>query len=229
MFVLGQLVAGGWVGGIIPALIAMGITYYFLARRTGKQLEVLVHAAVAEFQAGRLAKGRTMLESGFELGKWQFLIKEQIHAQIGSIEYMQRNFKAARSHLNKSWKRNWSAQAMLASIDYREKKMDKALERMEKAEAGGRKDPLYWALYAFIAVEAGKRDQALEVLSRAVDKVPDSKALKSMADSVRNKKKLKMKAFAPGWYNFFPEQMPRQMATQSMPKRGGYSYPMPRK
>jgi tetratricopeptide (TPR) repeat protein len=231
---------GGWlfvntvVSGIIPGTLVLFITYFMLARRTGRKLQALMEQAMAEFQAQRVEKGRKMIESGFALGRWQFMVSGQLHAQLGAIAYMQRDFKSARTHLSKSWGRNWHAQAMLSCIDHREKKHSDAIERMGKAKGGGKKDPLYWGLYAFLAKEGGDSTRALQVLGEALKKHENSDALKTQDYAYRNKKKFKPKAFAPTWYQFFPEQMPRSMQmaygqAQQGQRRGGYSFPHPRR
>ncbi len=229
LFGLAWLAVGTWLAGIVPFLLGATIAYFFLARRTGRQLEALVQRAGAEFQAGRLDRGRKILESGFALSRWQFLIAEQIHGQLGALDYMQGRWKAARKHLEQAWSRNWQAQAMLACIDAREKKWEPALERMEKARGPGGKDPVFWGLYAWMALESGDRDKALAALADGLKKNPESDALKAMADQVRNKKKVRTKVFAPTWYQFFPEHMPRSEAMRyAQQQRRGYQPPPPK-
>ena len=222
------------VAGYVPGVLVLFVTYFILARRTGRQLQALMEGAMAEFQAQRVEKGRKIMESGFALGKWQFMIKGQIHAQLGAIAYLQRDFKQARQHLSQTWRRNWHAQAMLSCIDHREKNHSEAVERMEKAKGGGKKDPLYWGLYAYMAKEAGDTTRALQVLGEALKKHNHSEGLKAQDHAYRNKKKFKPKAFAPTWFQFFPEQMPRSMQmaygqAQQGQRRGGYSFPQPRR
>jgi len=228
-FVTGWLAVGNWVAGFAPAVLALSISYVLLARRTGKQLEALMQDSLKEFQAGRVEKGRRKLQAGYALGRWQFLVDAQVHAQIGTIDYMQRNWREARKHLEKSWSRHWMAQALLATIDFREKKTEAALERMEKLKGPGGKDPVFWGLYAHMLLRTGERDKALSVLNKGLEKNGASEALKGMADAVRNRKKVKMKAFAPAWYQFFPEDMPRSMMMQGQARPGQYTPPMPKR
>jgi len=229
-FVAGWLGVGNWLAGFVPAMLALSIAYVLLARRTGKQLEALMQDSMKEFQARRIEKGRKILESGFALGRWQFLVDAQVHAQIGTIDYMQGNFREARKHLEKSWSRHWMAQALLATVDFREKKIEDALKRMDKLTGPGGKDPVFWGLYAHMLLETGDRDKALAMLAKGLEKNAGSDALKAMADAVRNKRKVKMKAFAPAWYQFFPEDMPRTMMMQGQQTRPGqYTPPMPRR
>ncbi len=229
----GGFALAGWLAGILPALLAGGVAYFLLARRTGRQLEALMQEAGDAIQKGKIERGRKLMEQGFALAKWQFLIGEQIHAQLGALDYLQRRFTSARDHLGKAWSRNWMSKAMLACIEHREGKHDAALAQMEDVTGPGGKDPVFWALYAWLAIEAKDTDKALAVLVQGMDKNPESKALQELADLVRNKKRIKpqkaFSAFAPGWYQFFPEHMPRSQMMQMQGQRpGGYSYPQPR-
>lgn len=223
----------GWLAGILPGIIVAGVAYFFLARRSGRRLEALMKEAQAAFEAQKLDRGRELLESGLALAPWQFLVAEQIHAQLGALDYLQRNWSGARAHLDKSWSRNWMSQAMLACLDHREGQRAAALARMEKATGPGGEDPTFWALYAWLCLEAEERDKAVVVLSQGVKKCPNSKALAELLDLVRNKKRLRPEKhftpFAPAWYQFFPEHIsPAQAAVMTGQKRPGYSYPQPR-
>ena len=233
VFALASLVVGSALAGFVPALIALIAAYFLLARRTGRQLEDVMKIAMKEFEANRVDAGRRMLEAALPLGKWQFLVEAQIHAQLGSLDYMQRHYKEARAHLNKAWSRHWMAQAMLACLDFREKQVEAALARMEKTTGPGEKEAVFWGLYAHMALEKGDRELALKALARGLDKNPGSEALQGMADAVRNKKKIRYKPFAPGWYQFFPEHMSRaemmELAQQRGPRPGQYRPPMPRR
>ena len=71
------------------------------------------------------------------------------------------------------------------------------------------------------------------VVSQGLGKTGNSAALSALADSLRNKKRVKPQKlftpFAPGWYQFFPEHMPpAQMAQMAGVKAPGYAYPQPR-
>jgi predicted Zn-dependent protease len=229
LFGLGMGVAGTIVAGIIPALLGVIIAYILLARRTGRLFQAVMERATKEFQANRFEPGMRMMESCFRFANWQFLIGPQIHGQMGMLYYLQRKWGPARKHLSQSWKRDWRAQSMLAALDHREGKKPAALERLEKLTGWGGKDPVFWGLYAYVALEAKQRDKALELIGQGLKKCPDSPGLKDMANAVRNKKKLKMKAFAPTWYQYFPEQMPRSQMQRYAQNQPGMRYPQPRR
>lgn len=231
-YLIGLAVAG-WLAGFLPAILAGMLAYFLLARRTGRQLEALMTQAGEAFQKGKLDRGRQLLESGFALAPWQFLVAQQIHGQLGAIDYLQQKWKPARQHLSKSWSRNWMSQAMLSCLDHREGKSADALARMEKTAGPGGKDPTFWALYGWLALDSGDRDKAIAVLSEGIKKNEGSDALKAFADAVRNKKRIKpakqFSPFAPGWYQFFPEHVSRsQMMAAQGQRAGGYSPPPPK-
>ena len=98
---------------------------------------------------------------------------------------------------------------MLACMDFRDRKIDDALARMEGADGAGGSDTLFWGIYAWIAYKGGQRDRALGILSKALAKHEGSESLKGMKKALANKKPVRMDAFAPGWYQFFPEDMPQ--------------------
>lgn len=255
----GGVIVGQAIAGIIPGVLVAVIAYFLLARRTGQQLQAIVAQAMTEFQAlqnvqpprtpaeaqrlrnlqlEKIEKGKEILRTGFALGPWQFLINEQLHAQIGAIDYMQMSWGEARESLDKAWSRNWQAMAMLSCLDYREKKHGEALQRMEAMKLTARKDPLYWGLYAWLSLKAGKRDDAVRVANEGLTHCEGSEPLTQMAAALANKKPVHVEGFAPGWYQFFPEQSPqyRQAEKQSKKhgkppnvRRGGYSFPHPKR
>jgi len=229
LFGVGVTWIGSVVAGIIPGTLGLLVTYVALARRTGKKFQVLAEKAGREFQSNRMESGIRILEQGFALSKWQFFIGAQIHGQLGMLAYMQRKWKKARIHLDQSWKRDWRSRSTLAALDHREGKRDQALSRLAKMTGTAGKDPTFWALYAYIALEHKDRDLALSVLNDGLKKCSNSPGLTAMANAVRNKRKPKMKAFAPVWYQYFPEQMPRSAMMAHAQAQKGMRFPQPRR
>ena len=249
LFLLGWAVGGSFIAGFAPAALGFVAAYFLLARRTGRQLEALMKEAMVHFEKGDTVAGRKVLDRGFVLGRWQLLVTGQIHAQLGSLDYMQQHYKEARAHLEKAqpprWLPlpNWSAIAMLAAVEHREGNHEEAVKRIVGGETAGAKDPVYWALRAWICHEAGNKDEALKATSAGLAKVGSSPGLKQIDEILRNGKRLREKtfqAFAPTWYQFFPEHMSReqmmQLYQQQQAARGekvanvptGYQFPQPR-
>ncbi|MFT4976616.1 MAG: hypothetical protein ACI8S6_002521 [Myxococcota bacterium] len=222
-FAAGSLATNTIIAGVIPAMLASGIGYFLLMRRTGKQLAVITQEAMdifqnkmpsartPEAQQALFAEGRTALERGFSLQRWQFLIGSQLHAQLGSLSYMQMDFTTAHSHLLKAdtWLGRytaWQPLSMLALIELRNGDKDAAVKRLSGLTTAGSKDALFWALYAVSAHRAGQTEVALKAISEGLEKVPSSKELKTLADQIRNKRRLTPEIFGQGWLQFFPDQ-----------------------
>ena len=196
-FAAGVLATGTTVAGVIPAVLAVGIAYFLLMRRTGKQLAAISEEVMAVFQ-GKMATARTqsqqqavfaegkaILERGFELGRWQFLIATQIHTQLGTLSYMQRDFKTARVHLEKgdTWLSRftaWQPMAMLALLEYRGGEEAAAVKRLQGLKMAGGKDPLYWALTTTVANRAKQTEDALKAISEGLERLPDSEPLQKL-------------------------------------------------
>jgi tetratricopeptide (TPR) repeat protein len=221
----GMLVARHWIAGFVPAILAMGIGYFLLARRSTRQLRKLLDQAGELLRKQRIDQARAVIESGRKLAHWQFLVGATVNAQLGMLAYIQRDFPKARSFLEKAFNRDWSAMGMLAALDFREARVDQAVKRLKKCEIFAKKEAVFWGLWAYIHVESKQRDEALAVLGRALAALPGSEALKQMQECVANRKKLRMKAFGDPWYAFFPEQIPLQRVNAA-PNRG---YPPPKR
>jgi len=235
-FLIGAL-AGNPYYGLAPAMLIFPIAYFLLARRSGKQLEAVMMEVQKEMQAQRVGRATELLEGALPLGRWQFLVSKQIWAQLGAIEYIQQHFKKARPLLEKAWKRNWQAQAMLAAIDLRDKEHDAAIKRLGKAKFLGKRDPLMWAVLAYFHVRAGDDSAALGELAEARKHLEENEPLKLLQDAIANGRVKKFRwaeRFGMGWYQFFPEQArraggPRSMRRQGPHFRGGKTYPHPRR
>jgi hypothetical protein len=225
-FGVGVLVTGATVAGIVPAVLASGIAYFLLMRRSGKQLAVISEQAMAIFQdkmatartpqqqKAIFQEGKAVLEQGFALGRWQFMVAPQIHAQLGTLSYMQQDFAAAREHLTKGDSllaryTAWQPMAMLALVEHRDGDTAAAIKRLQGLSVPGSRDPLYWGILAFLAHRDKQTDVALKAVSDGLDKHADSQPLQTLADQLRNKKRLTPEVFGQGWLQFFPEDAQR--------------------
>lgn len=238
-FPLGRL-AGSWAYGFAPALFVLPLAWWLLARRTGKQVEAIFKRAMDEISARRIDEGKEILRSALPLGRWQFLVTQQIYAQLGALEYVQRNYAAARPFLEKSWSRNWQAMALLALLDLRDGKPDVAVTRLRKTKTFGGREALLWAILAWIHLESGNRDGALTAVAEGLTILNDSKPLQELKLAIANDQMKRFnwpQQFGTGWYQFFPDQVPAVAAARQMqpppPKgafgRGGKTWPSPRR
>jgi len=134
------------------------------------------------------------------------------------IHYLQLKWDKALPLLKKGKWRNWAAMVCIGCVHYRAKRLDEAWAAFEAAAAVGRKEPMIYVVWATLLTRAGKRTQALEVLTRSEKKLPDSELLKSLRATIANKKKIQPKKFPDSWYQFFPEDL---AASQMMRGRKG--------
>ena len=238
-FPLGRL-AGSWTYGFAPAMLVFPIAWFLLARRTGKQVEAIFKRAMDEISARRIDEGKEVLMSALPLGRWQFLVAQQVYAQLGALEYVQRNYSAARPLLEQSWSRNWQAMALLALLDLRDGKPELAVSRLRKSKTFGGREPLLWAVLAWIHLQSNNRDAALATVGEGLVAIADNKALKELRLAIANDQLKKFdwpQQFGTGWYQFFPDQVPAVAAARQItpppPKgafgRGGKTWPAPRR
>ena len=210
----------GWVGAILPGLVASAAAYILLARRTGKQLEAIFEVVQKEVQAQRFEKAIQTLQGAFVLAPWQFLVSTQIHSNIGILHYVRQSFDAALPHLQKSYARNWIARGMLAAALYRRKDVAGALRVLEDAVKANRKEGVVWALHAWVLESEGRHDEAIRVMARAAEANKSDEKLKACLQALQNDRKLKLgKLYGEQWYQFYLERIPPELVGPSF--RGG--------
>lgn len=218
-----------WWGAVLPATVALGGTYFVLARRTLKQLEALMLVAQKDLAAQRIEPGLAILREGFSLSKWQFFVAPQVHAQIGMLLYMLKRFDEALPHLQKAFVRVGQAQSMLAALYFQRKDY----EAMEKAfEAGVRhskKDGFLWSTYAWCLDKSDQRAKALSVLARGLQENPSDEKLKANQLALQNNERMRMRGYGHEWWGFHLETPPKDvlqsMNPQMQGQRKGYRTP----
>ena len=231
LYFLTALVAEDWVAGIIPALLGLGIGYFVLARRSFKQFEAIATNAVAELQsvqtdAAALERAKAKLKSALPIAKWQFLIEQQIHGQLGQLTYMgdvmrqKKDHSEARSYLEKAWSRDWTSQLTLAVIEYKAGDKDDALQRLDKAQSSGSSQVIYWGIWAWMAHERKQTDAALKILSDALKQNENAEPLVAMRDAIANKRTVDISLFGQTWFQFFPEHFQKLPPQKQMELMG---------
>ncbi len=210
---------GGWWYGIIPGVIAFGIAYVILARRTMNQVQSIVTRAQKQMQSRNIDRGIEILEDAFSLSKWQFFVEAQIHAQIGSVLYMDQRFDEAEPHLKKAFKKNWVARAMLGTLYYKRKKFDEMQEVFDEAVKANKKESLLWNLYAYCMWKSGQKDEAIDVLNRGVDKLDGEDRTEKNLDRLKNGRSMKMRNWGHQWYQFHLDSPPAQRQQQPQFRR----------
>ncbi len=213
-----------WLESILPAVVVVGVAFFFLARRTNRSVEALFMRSMKDIEAGKPELAIATLKEVYAFEKWQFLVKAQADAQIGSIYFLQRKFEEAEPYLEKAFIRHWVAQGMLACLYFRRHKLDEAKKVLDKAMVASRKEPLLYGLYAYLLDKAGRKDEAQAVLTQGVAAVPGNAPLKANLLALQNKQKMDMAPFGDAWYQFHQEPPPQarilQMQQQQLSRRG---------
>lgn len=209
----------GWIGGIIPGVIAMVAAYFLLGRRVQAQLQAGMMAVQKEIQRRQIDAAVRMLEAmKKKLGFWQFFATSSIDGQIGAIQFLQGKQDEAKPYLENAFVRMWEPQGMLAAIHAKKKDYDAVDRVLERAAKYNPKQGLLWSLWAFIHWKAGHKDKAIEILSRGKDALGEKDPhIVSNLLAVQNNKKMKMKGYGEPWYQFQLEQHPMLRQAQ----RGG--------
>jgi tetratricopeptide (TPR) repeat protein len=217
--------------GIVPGLFLGVGTYIWLARRTMNAVHQIMlraqhhlqsspqptsPAAMREVQT-RIEEAIAILKEALVYQKWQFLVEAQINGQIGQLYYMAKKFDQAEPYLKASFNRNWVAQAMLACQYYRRKQLDAMRDTFEIAVKYSPKEALLWNLYAWCLWKSDKKDDAISVLSRALEHVGTDEHTRNNRIALQNNKNMKMREWNLMWYQFHLDTPPQQKPGQHQP------------
>lgn len=206
-----------WYAAIVPGFLVFAATFLLLARRVGKKVKAIMDQAQKELSVQpasqrerqqRIDKAVKTLESALPWERWQPFIGGEIHAQIGMVQYMFRDYAQAEPHLRRAGPRNGLARALIAALHYQRKQYPQMEEAFEDAVKSSRKEGVIWAAYAWCLVQMKEREKALKVLSRGVEANKSDEKLKVGLVALQNEKKLKMKAWEPLWWQFGLEAPP---------------------
>lgn len=220
-----------WWGAALLGLIAFAAAYFVLARRSLRQLEAVMMEAQKDIvgarqgnsiNKARIDAGLDKIREGFKLGKWQFFITGQVHAQLGMILFMLERFDEARPHLEKSFVRIGQARAMLAVLYFKDKEYVRMAKVFEEAVGADKKNGLVWSTYAWCLENAGQKVAALEVLGRAVKENPADEKVKDNQRALQNNERLRMKPYGQEWWAFRLEPPPMDFAPPGMRIQPGF-------
>lgn len=193
----------------IPPLIGMGafaVVYLLLTRRVMKKVGQLAEIAQRDLQANRAEKAIKTLESGLKYGPWQFYVKPQLNAQIGTVYYLKKDFGKAFDYLQKAFVRHWVAMGMLAICYMKRNKVDQMSQTFDKAVSASRKEPFLWNLYAYCLDHVGQTSKAKEILRKGMKKAGADERLQASLDALEAGKKMKMSVYGDLWYQFHLEK-----------------------
>jgi hypothetical protein len=204
VFKLGNLVHSPW-GVLLPGFFATLIALVLLMRRAGKKVMPLVEDAQRHMQAGRKELALKSLRDGLQFKNWQPMLEGQLRTQIGAILYASGDLEGAIDELEHASSRPWEAQAFLGCAHFKKKAPDAPMVKaFEKAVKSGKKDSLAWTVYAWCLNARGKKDEAVAVLQRGLDKkaCPGDQRLQANVELIQSGKKLKVAPYGDRWAAF---------------------------
>jgi hypothetical protein len=210
------LLLGVWlspVEAVIPGVVVAAGAYFFISRRTGKRIELILLAAQREMMAGRVEKAIQVIEGARPFAQWQFFVDRVLNSQLGSIHFLRKEYNKALPLLAKSDPRHWVARVMLAILHYRKKDYVKMDQEFETAARYSSKQGLLFCVWAWCLWKTDKTEQAMRVLARG-DKELEGKdeRLKHNLLNLQNGKKMKLRGYADQWYQFGLETPPELRA-----------------
>lgn len=224
LFVGSSALVGQAIAGILPGLLVGGITYFMLARRTGMEIQKQLAPVPQLLQSRKVSEAQQLIRDAKEQhGKWQFLVSQQMDAQLGMIEYLQMHFDAALPLLEAGKWRNWTALLCLGCIHHRngdKEARDKVFAEAQQAEA---KEQMVWVIPAVLLSREGRRTDAISAVVEGKKSLPDNKLLKELQNALANKKKIDVKQLGDVWYQFFPEELVGQQVMRG--RRGPQPQP----
>src|SRR6516164_8368361 len=142
--------------GLVPGFLVLVGAFVLLGRRVAMKVqglsklaekELSVQPANVKERQQRMEKAIKILEGGLVYDRWQFLIGSEIHAQIGMIRYVAKDYPQAEFHLTKASSRNYMAKALHAALHYQRKEYGQMEKLFEAAVKAGKKEGVVWAAY----------------------------------------------------------------------------------
>jgi Flp pilus assembly protein TadD len=187
---------------IAPGIIAAIGAAVLIMRSVGKKVQPTVEEAQRHLQGNRRELALKSLKQALTYRAWHPLLAGQIHAQIGALEYAGGNYEEAIAELKHASPRPWEAKAFLGCAYFKKHDEDGLKKAFETAVRVGKKEGLAWTLYAWCMVARGKKDEAAEILKRALKAIPNDQRLQNNLELVQQGKKLKVAPYGERWASF---------------------------
>jgi tetratricopeptide (TPR) repeat protein len=153
------------------------------------------------------------------MGNWIPLLKGQLCAQIGFLQYQSGDRDAAHEHMAMAGRRSGDAKLLLAAIQYRDGKKAEALAQLDQSIKFNRKHVLLHNVYAWLLNREGRRPDAIAVLNRLLAKDKDAPTTDNRL-RLQNGQKMNMSQFGAMWYALGFEHPPPSLGTMRTAPKG---------
>jgi len=219
----------GWVWGIVFTTLLAVVIWILIARRIGKQIQPAMEQVQRQMQQGHVKLAIQTLEDMLPLGKWVPMLRGQLVAQMGMLEFYQGNKERGVKLLEGASVRNADARLLLGCIRYKAGETDRALSVLELTSKVSKKHALLHNTYAWMLQKAGKAEQAQAVLAAFLKKDANNSPSKDNMLRLQNKQRMNMAQFDMQWYALGLEAPPSQMGMQMRRAPKGFREPPKKK
>lgn len=193
-------------------------------RKIAEKVQPVFEEAQRQAQAGKVDQAVEALQKALEWRHWQFFLEKQVNTQIGSLYYAGGKEKQAVDYLQRGYPKTSEGHLILATILFRENKLDEARDALDLGIRFNRKSPILYNVLAWMLNKKGQRDAAIEVLETGLKKMKSDEETSENLDRLRNNKKMNMKSFGQLWY-MLKFETPPGMAVGGAPVRKGFRQP----
>jgi len=202
-----------WISVPIGILAGAGL-FIWQGRKVQQELERIFTRAGELLKKQQFEKAIEAMKEGYRFAPRQFLVKGSIDGQIGVVQYLRKKNEEAEPLLASASMQHYIAKAMLGILQWKRGEKKKAKETFDLALKTGKKESLLYAVYAYVLVELGERDKAIEILNKGLSICKGDERLITNRNLLQNGKALKMKVYGEQWYQFLLE---RPMLRQEAP------------
>ncbi|WP_291272091.1 hypothetical protein [Geothrix sp.] len=202
-----------WISVPIGILAGAGL-FIWQGRKVQQELEKIFTRAGELLKKQQFEKAIEVMKEGYRFSSKQFLVKGSIDGQIGVVQYLRKKNEEAEPLLTSASMQHYIAKAMLGILQWKRGEKKKAKETFNLALKSGKKESLLYAVYAYMLVEMGERDRAIEILNQGLGICKGDERLITNRNLLQNGKALKMKVYGEQWYQFLLE---RPMLRQEAP------------
>lgn len=202
-----------WISVPIGLLAGAGL-FIWQGRKVQQELEKIFTRAGDLLKKQQFEKAIEVMKEGYRFAPRQFLVKGSIDGQIGVVQYLRKKNDEAEPLLASASMQHYIAKAMLGILQWKRGEKKKAKETFALALKAGKKESLLYAVYAYVLVEMGERDRAIEILNQGLGICKGDERLITNRNLLQNGKALKMKVYGEQWYQFMLE---RPMIRQEAP------------
>jgi uncharacterized membrane protein YeaQ/YmgE (transglycosylase-associated protein family) len=212
-----------WQMGIVLTILVGIVCFIVMSRILARRIEPRFQGIQKLVQGGSTQLAIGQLEEMMPLGRWQVMLKGQLHAQIGLLAYASGDEGRAEEHLGKSSIRVPDARLALAALEFRRGRSKQALDIMEMAIRANKKQIILYHVHAWMLAKDGDRDAAIQKLLDCLKVEKGNEATQDNLQRLQNGKKLNMKRFGMAWYGLNLEKPPAALrGAQGMAGRKGF-------